>query len=387
MSPTPVEKLVAAAQRGDQKAFSEIVTRFYSMVHGLALSKVGNWTAAGDVTQEAFLLAWSNLHGLKQPEAFPVWVRRIARNTAFDWLRREQFRGRLSASFARRSQETPTTPDNPAAATARQECLEQIGEALRPLSPKLREALVLYYLEGNTVAESAQALGIREDTMRKRLQLGCEQMRTHYERQQTPTLQQHLPYSPQPYAQRIMAGIAAGPTAVTLRRPLSHSRFGMMVHHLNHGGSWTALREARIVAPILKTACAGLAALAVICGGAVGIVSYAASDPAATTFSSADARNETKLLGCICIEHWDDPRLGNFIFIPYVYEDTPAYAAGLRPGDRIIKANGRPIQRGYRDTSGFRVPTPKGPLTRLTILRPGPSATEQELIIEVLWPK
>ena len=165
MAPTSsTESLVAAAQQGDEAAFGELVERHYATVHGLATTRTRNWSAAEDVTQEVFLLAWINLERLKQPKAFPAWLRCIARNAATSWLRNRECRRKLAM---RRTPRSERDGDNPAAAAARQECFTCISGVMSSLSPKLREALALYYLEGKTVAESAEALGVREDTMKE----------------------------------------------------------------------------------------------------------------------------------------------------------------------------------------------------------------------------
>ncbi len=147
MTDTSNNPLVIAAQAGDMTSFTALVDKNYAMVHGLVYSKIGDWTVAEDVTQDVFLVVWSNLNKLKHPEAFLVWLRQIARNASVNWVRKEQYRRSLMNRREQQERVSGVAEEDPSGATARKECLEQIGEALRSLSPKLREAMVLYYIE------------------------------------------------------------------------------------------------------------------------------------------------------------------------------------------------------------------------------------------------
>lgn len=63
------------AQRDD--AFSELVIRFQDLAFGCAYAVLGDTHLAQDVTQEAFIAAYHNLAQLREPRAFPGWLRRI----------------------------------------------------------------------------------------------------------------------------------------------------------------------------------------------------------------------------------------------------------------------------------------------------------------------
>lgn len=380
-----VEQLVSAAQRGDRSAFSELVERYYSMVHGLALSKVGDWSAADDIAQEVFLLVWVNVKGLRQPRAFPVWLRRIARNAAINWLRSQQYRARVSEPLARRLQDKPPGTPDPAAAASRQECLDQIGEALRSLSPKLREAIVLYYVEGRTVAESAQALGIRTDTMKKRLRLGRAELRRYYERQEVPELEQLLPYSPQPYAQRILAGLAVGPAVPALGKLASAARPVLSLHHLVHGGSAAALREAGLLPWFLVPAGVVLSMLVVLFVGMGALFFQTAPGPGASIrpvlAPPADGVDYYQGTGHLNTAHWDDPQLGNYLLVERVFAGYPCDVAGVREGDRVVAVDGHPLTRAY--WASHKIRGPAGVKVRVTVMRAQDDGTERELEFEI----
>src|ERR1043165_5433072 len=84
-------ELVRAAQRGNKRAFVEIVARHQAMVSGIAFGIVADFGASEDVGQEVFLTAWRKIHDLREPEKLKGWLAQIARNAAL-----VQVRGRKS---------------------------------------------------------------------------------------------------------------------------------------------------------------------------------------------------------------------------------------------------------------------------------------------------
>ena len=367
-----VERLAMAAQRGDKDAFSELVDRHYSMVHGLALSTTSDWSTAGDIAQDVFLAAWMNLPGLKHPAAFSVWLRRAARNASLTWVRNQRYRDQLAAALAARLEHEPIVGENPAEIAARKECLDDIRHALQRLSPKLREALVLYYLEGNSLSESAEALGIKVDTMKKRLHLGCGKLRDMQQRQEEPMLEQLPSYKARPHTERIMAGLAFGPAIPGLGKVPPLSGVNLALHHLCHGGSMAALKEAGLSVPLIK--CAGVGASVLCCL----LIGFGVAFPQAMPWSHApahdsdtDRQNDVtckKLMGMFMLENWNDPLQGNFLLVVLPFPSYPAYQAGVRPGDRIVKINGQPVRPGYRNDPSFQWDNVDIPV-RLTIMR------------------
>jgi DNA-directed RNA polymerase specialized sigma24 family protein len=77
------ESLVTQAQASDASqtqrhaAFGELVVRFQDMVYGYAYAILGEAHLAQDAAQEAFIAAYQNLSQLREPKAFPGWLRRI----------------------------------------------------------------------------------------------------------------------------------------------------------------------------------------------------------------------------------------------------------------------------------------------------------------------
>src|SRR5215813_1874347 len=69
------DKNVAPAAR--REAFGELVVRFQDLAWGCAWAVLRDYALAEEAAQEAFITAWRRLDQLREPEAFPVWLRRL----------------------------------------------------------------------------------------------------------------------------------------------------------------------------------------------------------------------------------------------------------------------------------------------------------------------
>jgi len=225
--------LVAAACAGDASAFGELVARHYRMVYGAALASVGRRDAAEDLAQEAFLSAWVNRSKLRTPGAFPMWIRAIARNLATSWLRSNLTRARLVERYLQQDEPSPNpAPERLGAA----ETHAEVAEALQALPPTLRETLVLYYLEEQSVADTARALGISPNAVKVRLYQGRRRLRAHLEAQVERGLVAQEAPQPEQARKRILAGLAVGPALPELAARVSGRTLPLLAGHVWHAG-------------------------------------------------------------------------------------------------------------------------------------------------------
>lgn len=169
----PDAELVAAAQRGDKRAFVDIVARYQATVCGIALGILGDFAASEDAAQEAFVTAWSRIGDLREPEKLRAWLVQIARNAALAHLRRS--RGTtLEEVREDLADEQQQAPDE-IAAHAEEAAL--VRGALAQLPANYRLPLVLYYRQEQSVREVAGTLGLSEDVVKQRLARGREMLR------------------------------------------------------------------------------------------------------------------------------------------------------------------------------------------------------------------
>ena len=87
---TNLEDLVLRAQNGEVDAYEQIVARFQESTIAFAFSQLGDFQLAEDVSQEAFISAFTDLPQLRAPEAFATWFRQVVRNRCGRHTRRKQ---------------------------------------------------------------------------------------------------------------------------------------------------------------------------------------------------------------------------------------------------------------------------------------------------------
>jgi len=164
------------AREGDREAFGRIVERHQSLVCAVAYSACGNLSRSEDVAQETFLAAWRSLGELREPGRLRGWLCGIARNLAANAWRRERRRGGEPAGLEQVAE--PEAPgDDPAAAAASREEEGLLWRSLEGLPETHREPMVLFYRQGQSVAEVAAALEISEAAARQRLSRGRAMLR------------------------------------------------------------------------------------------------------------------------------------------------------------------------------------------------------------------
>jgi RNA polymerase sigma factor (sigma-70 family) len=169
--------LVAAAQASQASraqrhtAFGELVVRFQDMAYGYAYAILGDTHLAQDAAQEAFIAAYQNLDQLREPKAFPGWLRRIVFTRCMRLTR-----GRRGREQSLDTVQLPSSQLTPLAVLEAQEMKEQIQAAIQALPEPQRMATVLYYIDGYSQNEVAEFLEISVDAVKKRLQRARERL-------------------------------------------------------------------------------------------------------------------------------------------------------------------------------------------------------------------
>jgi RNA polymerase sigma factor (sigma-70 family) len=167
-----LEPLVASAAGGDTDAFNQILVATSGMVASIVLAIVRDVDMSQDIAQEVFLSAWRDLKKLRNSASFLPWLRQVARNRAHHALRTRIRRRRWLVPFSGQEERLEAMADPNAGATARLLNAEQrhaLRSALGSLPDDTREALILFYREGQSVAQVAALLDLSEDAVKKRL--------------------------------------------------------------------------------------------------------------------------------------------------------------------------------------------------------------------------
>ena len=143
------DELVARARQGDPVAFGELVDRHRSAVYRAALAALGSHAEAEDAAQEAFLLAYRRLGGFRGDASFKTWLLTIAWHQA---INRRRSMTRFLKQIVQPSpadelesalERVPARGWSPEDAAAHGQLHRAIRQAIRSLTPKLRDALLL----------------------------------------------------------------------------------------------------------------------------------------------------------------------------------------------------------------------------------------------------
>ena len=184
-----LKSLIIVAQAGDLSAVSEIVRRFQDMAVGYAYSILGDFHLAEDAAQEAFVDAYLKLRTLREPEAFPGWLRTIVFKHC-DRIRRGNSIKivPLEAVGEMRSAE----PD-PVEAAERQEMKDNVLDAIGALPKHEQVVTTLFYINGYTQNDIADFLEVPATTINSRLRYARKRLRERMIAMVKDTLSGHAP--------------------------------------------------------------------------------------------------------------------------------------------------------------------------------------------------
>ena len=165
-----ITQLVTEAQQGSRAAFGELYEHIAADLYRMALYTLGNQADAEDAVADTFAEAWKGIKNLREPEAFRSWMFRILS------ARCKRQIGRIVArkneidldSYYETAEEA--IPEN---ATRRAE----LREALASLAAEERQIVLLSVLEGYTMREIAEMLGLPHGTVSSKLSRSLHKLR------------------------------------------------------------------------------------------------------------------------------------------------------------------------------------------------------------------
>lgn len=172
--PTPVSErdLILRAQAGESAAFGVLVERYMRRAYYAALGLVGSPDDAMDLSQEAFIRAYRARQRINPELPFYAWLYQILRRLCFNHVRdRRTRRNRMDDAKDWLTEQSGRrfAGEHPERAAERAEARRRVQAAIRKLSDKEREALVLKEFEGLRYREIAVLLDIPIGTVMSRL--------------------------------------------------------------------------------------------------------------------------------------------------------------------------------------------------------------------------
>jgi len=170
---SPEEQIIDLLRARDQKAAAMLYDHYAASLYGIILKIVRQEDLAQDVLQEAFIKAWKNGSSYNQAKgSLFTWLLNIARNTAIDKTRSEEFQNRSEI------QELDQAVYNNVRFSVEQNP-EQIGlkRQVEKLEQKYRQVIDLIYFHGYTQKEVTEHLNIPLGTVKSRLRIGLRELK------------------------------------------------------------------------------------------------------------------------------------------------------------------------------------------------------------------
>jgi len=167
--------LVRAIQAGDRAAFKAIYEEYQERIYNLIYYSLGDASAAQDVLQIVFLKVYRGLAGFRFESRLATWIYRIAINECQNQNRRHGYE-HVPFEAVLGTGEEPDGSLSPDELHLTEERREIIGNALLTLSPNLRTAVVLRYIDGLSYQEVAEVLECSPGTVASRLSRALAQL-------------------------------------------------------------------------------------------------------------------------------------------------------------------------------------------------------------------
>jgi RNA polymerase sigma-70 factor (ECF subfamily) len=166
------ESLVAQSLRGDAQAFAELVTHYTAPIFNLAFRLTGDRAEAENVTQEAFLRAYTTLPRSRTDLAFKPWLFQIAVNLCRDLARKKR-----PTAFAEMSSDEGAAPEEaiedesplPLDQVETHELGQALARAVADLPEMYRAVVTLRYTEELAYEDIASVLELPVNTVRTHL--------------------------------------------------------------------------------------------------------------------------------------------------------------------------------------------------------------------------
>jgi len=197
---TSDDVLVHAARSGEKRAFRAILTKYNRRLYRIARGILRNDAEAEDAVQEAYVSAFTHLATFRGDASLSTWLSRIVMNEALGRLRARRPMVELTevetpSQAAEIIQFPNTVRTDPERTMAQRELLRLVERVTDELPDVYRTVFVTRVIEGMSVEDTAELLGIRIETVKTRLHRARKLVREHLDREIGPVMLDAFPFA------------------------------------------------------------------------------------------------------------------------------------------------------------------------------------------------
>jgi RNA polymerase sigma-70 factor (ECF subfamily) len=180
------KELIVLAQKGDERAYRTLLTKYERAVFNICLKMVRNREEARDLSQEAFMKVFSMLDRYNPSYAFSNWLFKITSNLCIDSMRKRRVstlpmdepiqssKGEFERQYA-----SPT--DTPDKTLAKKERMALLARAIDSLPDHYRIMIVLRHQQDLSYEEIAETLDVPLGTVKARIHRAREMLKSRLE--------------------------------------------------------------------------------------------------------------------------------------------------------------------------------------------------------------
>ena len=199
--PTGNAEQVRRALAGDPNAFRAIMQTHNRCLYRIARSILRNDADAEDAVQQAYVSAFTNLASYRGEGSLKGWLSRIVVNEALGRLRQRHSTVDLTELEQQQSQAQiiqfpQSTPhDDPERTMAQRQIIQLVEQATDNLPEALRLVFVARVIEGMSIEETSEILGIKPETVKTRLHRARQLVRDRLENEIGPIMTDAFPFA------------------------------------------------------------------------------------------------------------------------------------------------------------------------------------------------
>jgi len=166
---------MARIRAGDETAFQEVLTAYFSSIVAYISRLCGDRDAAKDVAEEAFVRLWQRRQEWRTEGSIRGFLYRTARNIAIDQARKERLRWRWIHTRSTVDEPEPPTPERE---LEDKELRLVVDEAIASLPPRRREAFTLFYFHNLTYRQIAEVMELKPQAVANYISAAYADLRT-----------------------------------------------------------------------------------------------------------------------------------------------------------------------------------------------------------------